>query len=801
MARIGINATAISRTGKGISNYQKNIILALLETDSTHEYFVFLNKAQESPFFSAKSNWHFIQVPIWNYFIWEQFQLPYFARKLKLDLFHDTSDRFSILLHIPSVLFLFEIPGYRYDVSHNGKSNLYHRISKRLLVSMFPQTLKKTKYILASSANTKKDLVERFLVEPEKIQVNYPGYEQHFKPAGTEKEILEIRKRLGAPEGYVLHFATGDLRENTKIVMRSFKAVSVKFPKLKLIVGGGGIKAQDEPNIIYLPFLTGDSLVQAYQGARLYVDPSSYEGFGFQLVEAMACGVPVIASTKTCIPEIVGNAGILIDPKDESGLIQNMIQILEDDKLRERMRLRGLERVKQFDWNKTASETLNAYDEILPGQKKIDAYFQDKPRILLSHSGVQYVYKVARALHFGGLLRKFYSTIYYQPERPVYQLAERFLGKKRWFISIKERRHDPKLPSQLIHSISSLEIIHRLWRKLSGGRLEDPVLTFKNSLFDKQVAKDLPELSSNFDIFYGFSGSVLSCLKESKRLGKLTILDHHDIQHETARKLLREEIELHPDFRETIPFWPPYEPYLKRVEEEDLLADHHIVPSSFAKDTYASAGMDASKISVAHLGVDLTRFTPSAEHRDSNIFRVIFVGAIGQRKGIKYLLESFKRLALPKSELVFAGNILGSGKSFQKYRHLFRHENYIEPSLLPDFYRSGSVFVLPGLYDALGQVIIEAMACGLPVIVSENTAGHDIVRDGVDGFVIPIRNIEVLSEKLLILHQDRKLREWMGRNASERAKEFSLESYSEKLVHSLLTIWEKSNLGSMPSFV
>jgi len=287
MARIGIDATAISPSGKGVSNYQKNIIQALSELDSPHEYFVFLNKTHYVPSFYGKQNWHFIPVSIWNHFFWEQFQLPYFARKFKLDLFHNTSDRFPILLDIPLILFLFEIPHYRYGltVNGNGKSKIYNWISEWLSISMFPRSLKQAKRVLVSSHHTKKDLVERFQVEPRKIQVNYPGRGNFFKPLVDERCFLEIRKRMGAPEGYVLHFATGDLRENTETVIKSFNAAKGRLPKgLKLILAGGGAKIQnDSKDIIYLPFLTGDSLIQVYQGAKLYVDPSSYEGFGFQI--------------------------------------------------------------------------------------------------------------------------------------------------------------------------------------------------------------------------------------------------------------------------------------------------------------------------------------------------------------------------------------------------------------------------------------------------------------------------------------------------------------------------------------
>ena len=412
----------------------------------------------------------------------------------------------------------------------------------------------------------------------------------------------------------------------------------------------------------------------------------------------------------------------------------------------------------------------------------------NKPRTLLSHAGTQYSYKTALALQAEKMLSHFYTPIYYNYKSPIYQILERICGQQSWFTSLKERRYHPDIPLEVVHSIPWFEIGYRLGAKLFQGRYNNALLTLQNNFYDRYVAQQLWKWQQDFDIFYGFSGSAHHCLKQSKSLGKLTAIDHHDIHQETARKLMQEEIELHPDFADTFPYWPPYEPYLREVEIEDQLADYHFVLSSFCRQTYIKAGIDPDRVFVIPLGSNLQKFSP-ANSSINHSFRVLFVGAIGQRKGIKYLLEAFKKLSLSDAELVLAGNILGSGKPFRDYENWFRHVNYIEPSAMPDFYRSGSVFVLPSLWDSYGQVIIEAMACGLPVIVSENTAAQDVVRDGVDGFVIPIRNIDALAEKLLILYKDPKLRQWMGNNAAERSQEFSLDSHSQQLIDTLLNIW------------
>jgi len=365
--RIGIDA--ISPAGKGTMKYQKNIVESLSRLNSNHKYYVFINEALPSRFSLNQPNWSPAPIAFRKGLLWEQLQLPYYAHKFKLDLVHTVRDRLPYLPTVPIILFLFEIPHHRsQDSTEWGeKKDWYCQISDQLTLSLFPHSLACAKRILVSSESTKKDLVERFQVPDKKIKVTQPGLEDAFKPLRDEPSLLKIRQELGAPNGYILHFSTQDPRENTALVVRAFLQARPRLPKgMKLLVAGGGRGTEGvSEGVIHLAFLTGQSLVAVYQGASLYVDPSFYEGFGFQILEAMACGVPVIASNRTSIPEIVGDAGILIDPKDGDALGQAMIQVLRDGNLRDEMRRRGLERAKQFSWEKTAQGTLVAYEEIL----------------------------------------------------------------------------------------------------------------------------------------------------------------------------------------------------------------------------------------------------------------------------------------------------------------------------------------------------------------------------------------------------------------------------------------------------
>ena len=217
------------------------------------------------------------------------------------------------------------------------------------------------------------------------------------------------------------------------------------------------------------------------------------------------------------------------------------------------------------------------------------------PRILLSHAGVQYSYKIAFSLYSAGILYRFYTSLYYQPDAFAFQILEKIFEQTSWFTALKERRYQPKIASDKIYSIPWLEIVYRLGSKLFSGRYNNYLITFQNNLHDHYVANRLQRLSEDFDLFYGFSGSALNCLEESKKLGKSTILDHHDIHQEAARTLMQEEIELHPDFADTFPYWPPHEPYIEKLEAEDCSADYHLVLSSFCRKTYLAAGIDANR--------------------------------------------------------------------------------------------------------------------------------------------------------------------------------------------------------------
>ncbi len=408
-----------------------------------------------------------------------------------------------------------------------------------------------------------------------------------------------------------------------------------------------------------------------------------------------------------------------------------------------------------------------------------------KPRVVLSHPGVQYSYPFAYALQECGYLHAFHTTFYF---RHSWQLP---FGLQKVF----HRRLYKGVQHELVFSNPWPEIFRRLGTLLFGKNYFtlNRMLFFGNNCFDRSVAAFLKR--TNWDIFIGLSGGSLESLKTAKAKGKIAIVDQHDIHFSLAERLLREERELHPEFASSMPYWPPIRSYLKILEKEMTVADYIFCPSLFSYRSHREAGVSEKKLVILPHGVKIHK----TQNRERNVesfngqpFKILFMGTVTQRKGIKYLLEAVKQLRhSEKVELLLIGDWMVEKKAIAPYEGCFRYQPYIPYLELEKCFGGAHVLVLPSIYDAFGMVALDAMAAGLPVIVSEHTAaGSDVVRDGIDGYVVAIRNVEALKERILQLARDRKQAQEMGRMARERVKEFSLEVYQKRLETKILEIYE-----------
>jgi len=293
------------------------------------------------------------------------------------------------------------------------------------------------------------------------------------------------------------------------------------------------------------------------------------------------------------------------------------------------------------------------------------------------------------------------------------------------------------------------------------------------------VARTAGRYARGADVVVASYGTGVEGFAAVKRRGGRAVLHYPAAHNRFQRKLMAEDAELSPEFAAALPDFDdvPAEFELRR-DRECAEADRILVASSFAKHTFVAEGYDPQKIVAISLGVDTVRFTPPAAPRRSDRFRVLFVGQIGQRKGISYLLRGYESFRKRDSELHLVGSfVAGAAQTYQRFADLFQHTPHVPQAELPQIYRAADVFVLPTLTEGMGLVVLEAMATGLPVIATPNGPG-DLIDDGIDGFVVPIRDSQAIAERLQMLYRDPELRSAMGRRAREKALRFGWDVYA-----------------------
>ena len=234
--------------------------------------------------------------------------------------------------------------------------------------------LKRASHLIALSHNTKNDLIKYMKIPPGRISVIYDGIDHNiFKPSDVALELLD--------KPYILYVGSERPRKNLGRLFEAFAQLKKEFPDLRLVkIGAEGRSAKYRKDtrmkmgglgitrrVIFVDYVSERELARYYSSARLLAYPSLYEGFGLPPLEAMACGCPVVTSNASSLPEVVGDAGITVDPHDTDSLAQAMRRVLTDSKLREDMIKKGLEQAKKFSWEKAAEQTLEVYNKVAAG--------------------------------------------------------------------------------------------------------------------------------------------------------------------------------------------------------------------------------------------------------------------------------------------------------------------------------------------------------------------------------------------------------------------------------------------------
>lgn len=400
-----------------------------------------------------------------------------------------------------------------------------------------------------------------------------------------------------------------------------------------------------------------------------------------------------------------------------------------------------------------------------------------RPGVVISHpGGNSMIYGLVAMAQSLGRRVEFDAGFYYRKPGWVAKLP--WLPKslcERLEAGLRRRFH-PAIDPQGVRIFPAAEALRQLLARLPLGRaIRRHIVPLRDGWFDRAVARRLRR--TGCDLVIGHDGAFLQTLRAARQSGAVTVLNQ-TIGHVTAgRAILREEAALCPDFADSIPSDTP-DSVLRRCRAEALEADHLLAPSDYVRDSLTALGVDPRRIVMMPYGADLELFRPAAEPEPGG-FRILFVGQISQRKGIKYLLEAVRRLDLEDVELILAGPLVGRGAGLRPYSGRFRLLPKLPYDELPRLYRESSLFVYPSLHEGAAMATFEALASGLPVIATPNAGS--VVREGEEGYIVAIRDVEALMDRILQLYSDRALRRSMAKKARARAEGHSWRHYRDRM--------------------
>jgi glycosyltransferase involved in cell wall biosynthesis len=402
----------------------------------------------------------------------------------------------------------------------------------------------------------------------------------------------------------------------------------------------------------------------------------------------------------------------------------------------------------------------------------------DRARVLVHHPGSNHLaYELVAGLQAGGYACDFDTGFFYTPEGKAARLARQLPAHWRGRIEreLKRRSHAQVDPARL-RFLAWPELAYVALNRLGlpPGPLSR-VVGWRNEVFDRWVAARIRR--ERPQIVVGHDSSALLAQRAARDVGAVSVLNQVIGHIEAGLAIFREEGEHAPEFAETLTVPPAW--IIERCRIEALEADRVLVPSDYVRDTLIARGTAAERVCVLPYGVDIERFRPGPRPARKT-FRILFVGSLSQRKGIKYLLEAVRRLKLPDVELVLVGRMIGNPEAFAPYAGLFRHVPHVPYHEVHQLYADADLFVYPSLHEGSAFATYEALASGLPVIATPNTGS--VVRDGVDGFLVPPRDIDALMAKIELLYRDPERRLAMSASARTRAEEFTWTAYRRRLL-------------------
>jgi len=376
--KIGIDIrTLLDARPSGVSEYVLNLLKEMFKLDTANEYRLFYNCFGDCPnlpeFKQANVKLIKYNYPnkVLNYLLFKIFNYPKLDKALAVDVFFMPHLNFiGLSVGAKNLLTVHDLSFLKYPEFFSARKNFWHRMVKA------KKLLKRFSLVIAVSENTKRDIMELGGINPDKVKVIYSGVGEEYKKLpliNYQFSVKRVRDKYNLPERFILYLGTIEPRKNVDGIIRAYnqlRVMSCELRDYKLIIAGArGWKSENiyrewdksafKNDIKFLGYVEPDDKIYLYNLASVFIYPSFYEGFGFPPLEAMACGVPVVASFASSLPEVVGDAALMVDPYNINDLAGALEKVLVDENLKNKLIARGLEQAKKFSWRETARAYLS----------------------------------------------------------------------------------------------------------------------------------------------------------------------------------------------------------------------------------------------------------------------------------------------------------------------------------------------------------------------------------------------------------------------------------------------------------
>ena len=366
---IAFDVTMAPAQPTGGSLYALNLARALPKVDSGYDYVIYARS--HSVQYLEGTSAEIVDVgalPRLRRYVWEQFELPLDLRRRRVALLHSPHYTSPLICTCPRVVTVHDLTFFLLPERFKATRRLPYQLATRA-ASRFASR------VIVPSESTAADLRRVLGTPAAKIAVTPEGAAAEFRPVDAS-QASDIASQYGLPPGYLLSLGTQEPNKNRRAIIEALAAMVAGGRDLHLaVVGGGGWRTETEreqieqlgltSRIHYTGYVAQEDLAAVYSAASVFLFPSLHEGFGLAALEAMACGTPVVTSNTSSLPEVVGDAALMVDPRDSNELATAIARILDEPELAQRLREAGPMRAAGFTWEACAEKTVSVYREVL----------------------------------------------------------------------------------------------------------------------------------------------------------------------------------------------------------------------------------------------------------------------------------------------------------------------------------------------------------------------------------------------------------------------------------------------------